>query len=143
MHLMLIATRSSAFVTKCYQASYTADQNKQYAVSVMEVGFAKVGAACEDFFVIAAQLLRNQLAAGSTLNFGLAAGQSVLLATTPPKATTTDVTFGRVVADKSPAMRVPHALAEGPAVLPSQQSRQVPMVEFVIASHPKNRSDEC
>ncbi|MGY3494368.1 hypothetical protein [Bradyrhizobium sp. USDA 4502] len=94
-------------VTECYQPSFTADQNKQYAISVMEVGFTKVRAACESFFVGATRVLQNQIMTDNTLNAGLAGAQSIFLATSSAASaakaiavTTAGVTFGKALADQ-------------------------------------------
>ncbi len=61
-------------VTQC-------DATPQAAVSVMEVGFAKVRAACEAFFVDATRVQQNALAATNTLDATLAAATTIIAAT--------------------------------------------------------------
>jgi hypothetical protein len=67
-------------VTQCYQPG-TETENTRYATSVMEVGFTKVRAACEAFFVDATRLQQNALATTSTLDAVLVGANSIITAT--------------------------------------------------------------
>lgn len=64
-------------VTECFQAG----NNQQYAIAVMEVGFTKVRAACEGFFVDATRFQQNALATNGTLDALLVGTTSIATAT--------------------------------------------------------------
>jgi len=84
-------------VTQC-------DATPQYAMSVLEVGFAKVRAACEVFFVDATRVQQNALQATGTLDATFAAATSVIFATSSAASaakaiaiTSAGIIFGKAI----------------------------------------------
>jgi hypothetical protein len=82
----------------------TADDSPKVANDYMQVGFAKVYAACEAFFVSATKFQQNALATNQTLDAGLVGATSILNATsaaaTAVKAisiTTAGIVLGKAV----------------------------------------------
>src|SRR5215468_1265519 len=82
----------------------TADDNPKVATDYMQVGFAKVYAACEAFFVSATKFQQNALATNQTLDAGLVGATSIINATgaaaSAVKAisiTTAGIVFGKAV----------------------------------------------
>jgi hypothetical protein len=67
-------------VTQCYQPG-TETENARFANAIMEVGFTKVRAACETFFVDATRFQQNALATSGTLDALLIGANSIITAT--------------------------------------------------------------